>query len=401
MDTGRNEINHLTMHFGALQVSPKKMANLNSRPGTQFADRLDQSPSVAGYQVVLNGYADHIFNLEKSADEFYFLENLLRSLRSNPRPISGHVKKGSLSTHQHSNDSYLVQYRIANGQVVVYNIQPQDKLQKQRDKLEKPGLYNVKKNSKGIWSISAKVDKVTTPHAAVNGMLNNLAKATWLMGSHIEHAYGKNISNYTLFHNPSGGWFMPDLWESTRDKMGFSTAVTKQFSQVLTQTQAAGNRTKWVAHSQGGLIFTEAVRYALNSGSSTALHRLRLNGMLHPDKGSVLDNHKVSFHGNANNIWRSKKLMERADINILAVRIHDYDVVGNVVGGNTSSLRKIAGSLVYFPHIKSGSIPQSPHTTMQSHKDWDKQMRTGPGIGRSATQQAFEKTVKIIDNYLA
>jgi len=295
----------------------------------------------------------------------------------------------------------IVQYRIGNGQVVVFNIEPQKKLQIQRDKLEKPGLYNVKKNSKGIWSISAKVDKVTTPHAAVNGMLNNLTKATWLMGSHIEHAYGKNISNYTLFHNPSGGWFMPDLWESTRDKTGFSTAVTKQFSQVLTHTQTAGNKTKWVAHSQGGLIFTEAVRYALNGGSSTAFHQLKLNGARHPDKGSVLDNHKVSFHGNANNIWRSKKLMERAGINILAVRIHDYDLVGNLVGGNTSSLRKLAGSLAYLPHIVSGSIQQSPHTTMQSKKDWDKQMRNGPGVGRSSTQQAFEKTVKIIDNYLA
>jgi len=400
MDTSRNEINYLTMHFGTLQVSPKQMANLNQRSGTPFADRLDQSSSVAGYQVVLNGYADYVFNLEKTTDEFYFLESLLRSLRSNPRPIDGQIKKGSFSTYQHANRSYKVQYRVASGQVAVFNIEPQKKLQMHRDKLEKPGLYNVKKNSKGIWSISAKVDKVATSHAAVNGMLNNLTKATWLMGSHVEHAYGKNIGQYTLFHNPSGGG-ASDFWESTRDKMGFSTAVTKQFSQVLTQTQAAGNKTKWVAHSQGGLIFTEAVRYALNSGSSTALHQLRLNGARHPDKGSVLDNHKVSFHGNANNIWRSKKLMERAGINILAVRIHDYDVVGNLIGGNTSSLRKLVGSVAYLPHIISGTISQSPHTTMQSQKEWDKQMRNGPGVGRSTTQQAFEKTVKIIDNYLA
>ena len=93
--------------------------------------------------------------------------------------------------------------------------------------------------------------------------------------------------------------------------------------------------------------------------------------------------------------------MECAGINILAVRIHDYDAVGNLVCGNTSSLRKMAGSLVYFSHISDSSIPQSPHTTMQSQKEWDKQMRSGPGVGRSSTQQAFEKTVKIIDNYLA
>jgi len=76
-------------------------------------------------------------------------------------------------------------------------------------------------------------------------------------------------------------------------------------------------------------------------------------------------------------------------------------LVGNVLGINTSSVRKIVGSAVYFSHIKDGSIPQSPHTTMQSQKDWDKQMRNGPGVGRSNTQLAFEKTVKAIENYLA
>jgi len=294
----------------------------------------------------------------------------------------------------------LINYRIANGQVVVFNIQPRDKLQIQRDKLEKPGLYHVKKTNKGIWTISGKAEKVNTSHAAVNGMLNNLTKATWLMGSHVEHAYGKNISQYTLFHNPSGG-FNTDIWECVRDKMGFSTHVAKQFSQVLTQAQAAGNKTKWVAHSQGGLIFTEAVRYTLNGNSSFALNQFKLNGARHENKGSVLDNHKVSFHGNANNMWRSRPLMQRAGIGIVAVRIHDYDLVGNVLGINTSSVRKIVGSAVYFSHIKDGSIPQSPHTTMQSQKDWDKQMRNGPGAGRSSTQLVFEKTVKVIENYLA
>jgi hypothetical protein len=52
----------------------------------------------------------------------------------------------------------------------------------------------------------------------------------------------------TLFHNPSGG-FNTDIWECVRDMMGFSAHVAKQFSQVLTQAQAAGNKTKWVASS--------------------------------------------------------------------------------------------------------------------------------------------------------
>ena len=400
MDTSRNEINYLTMHFGGLQVSPKQMANLNRKPSAPFIDRTDPLGAVGGYQVFLTGYADFISSAEENTNTFDSLERLLRGLRSNPRPLDGQIKKGSVSTYQLSNIDYVIQYRIANGQVVVFNIQPRDKLQIQRDKLEKPGLYHVKKTNKGIWTISGRAEKVNTSHAAVNGMLNNLTKATWLMGSHVEHAYGKNISQYTLFHNPSGG-FNTDIWECVRDKMGFSTHVAKQFSQVLTQAQAAGNKTKWVAHSQGGLIFTEAVRYTLNGNSSFALNQFKLNGARHENKGSVLDNHKVSFHGNANNMWRSRPLMQRAGIGIVAVRIHDYDLVGNVLGINTSNVRKIVGSAVYFSHIKDGSIPQSPHTTMQSQKDWDKQMRNGPGVGRSNTQLVFEKTVKVIENYLA
>jgi hypothetical protein len=400
MDTSRDEINYLTMHFGGLQVSPKQMAKLNKGPATPFADSLDSPGAVGGYQVILSGYADYIYQQERASNDFASLEKLLRGLRSNPRPLDGQIKKGSVSTYQFSNVDFIIQYRIASGQVVVFNIQPQNKLQKARDKLETPGLYSVKKNSKGIWSVEGKTSEVRTAHAAVNGMLNNLTKATWLMGSHIEYAYGKNISRYTLFHNPTGGPGT-DLWECVRDKMGFSTAVTKQFSQVLTQTQSAGNKTKWVAHSQGGLIFTEAVRYALNGNSSTALNQLKLNGVRHADKGSVLDNHKVTFHGNANNIWRSKRLMERAGIDILAVHIHDYDFVGNFLGANTSSLRKIVGSTLYLPHVIDGSIAQSPHTTMQSQKEWEKQMKTGPGTGKNKPQQAFEKTVTLAKNYLA
>jgi len=45
MDTSRNEINYLTMHFGGLQVSPKQMANLNRKPLRRFVDRTDPSDS--------------------------------------------------------------------------------------------------------------------------------------------------------------------------------------------------------------------------------------------------------------------------------------------------------------------------------------------------------------------
>src|SRR5690606_41259880 len=82
-----------------------------------------------------------------------------------------------------------------------------------------------------------------------------------------------------------------DTWESLRDKLGFTTGVTRQFAKVLMDTQAQDNPTQWVVHSQGGVIFAEAVRYLLNGSSSWMLNKLRLNGLRNPDKGKMLNRH--------------------------------------------------------------------------------------------------------------
>jgi hypothetical protein len=262
VDTSQNSLTKLMLKLGDTQVSPKHAAMLNQQEMALFEDVLDKPGGIAGYQVFLNGYANYILEQEKATQQIQNLTGLLKSLRAIPRPINAFVQKGSVSTYQLNNNFYRINYRIANGQVVVFNIQPLDKLQLQRDRLERAGLYRVKKSARGVWAVKGKVANITTSHAAVNGMLNNLAKASWLMGSHLEVAYGKGLQEYTLFHNPSSG-AGGDLWESLRDKCGVTTAVTKQFAGVLVQTQQAGNKTNWVAHSQGGIIFAEGVRYAL------------------------------------------------------------------------------------------------------------------------------------------
>src|SRR5690606_34323574 len=141
---------------------------------------------------------------------------------------------------------YRADYRIANGQVIVYNIQPVDRIQKQRNRMERVALYKVKRNSQGVWEVGSKIEKIDTPHAAVNGQLNNLARATWLMGAHLDHAFG-HLNEYTLFHNPSEG-FADDTWESFRDKIGITTPTTREFAKVLLDTQHSGQAVKWVAH---------------------------------------------------------------------------------------------------------------------------------------------------------
>lgn len=391
MDTSINQFTQLTFRHCAIQTSPEHVARLNSQGFVFFQGKFAASSS-SGYQVLLSGYANYVLEKEERKETAGDLDKLLTGLKSVPRSPSARILKGSVSTFKISNNSYRVDYKIANGQVLVYNIQPVDKLQKQRDRQEQAALYKIKRNEQGIWQVSGRVEAVNTRYAAVNGQSNNLAKASWLMGSHLEYEF-KNLQEYTLFHNPSVGG-AGDTWESFRDKMGITTGVTKKFAQILAETQAAGNETGWIAHSQGGAIFAEGVRYLLNSQSSWALNKLRLNGIRNPDKGELLNKQSVAFHANANNNMRSKPLFSRAGIKVLAIRANDYDMVPNLIGMNTLNPRKLLGSLVYSSHVFNGSVAQSPHTLMQDQKTWDANMDNGPGKGRNIIQKAFNKTEK-------
>lgn len=121
----------------------------------------------------------------------------------------------------------------------------------------------------------------------------------------------------------------------------------------------------------------------------------------------MLDKQKIAFHGNANNNHRSSRLFKRAGVEVLAIRAHDYDFVTNIIGMNTGNPWKLIGSAVYGNHVTGGSISQSPHTTVQRHSDWEKNMKSGFGKGRGpiqkafhSTEKAFQRTVKAIKNYL-
>lgn len=395
MDTSINQFTQLLFRHGAIQTSPEHVARLNTQGIVPFVDKqLENEPSSAGYKVLLTGYASFILEKEETSQQSRDLKSLLTSLRALPRPNQAKVLKGSVGTYKLENNYYRADYRVANGQVIVYNIQPVDRLQKQRDRQEQAALYKIKRTEQGIWQVSGRVESVTTRYAAVNGQSNNLAKASWLMGSHLEYEF-KNLQEYTLFHNPSIGG-AGDTWESLRDKIGFTTSVTKKFAKILAETQAAGNETGWIAHSQGGAIFAEGVRYLLNGQSSYALNKLRLNGIRNPDKGELLNKQSVVFHANANNNLRSKPLFSRAGIKVLAIRANDYDMVPNLIGLNTLNPRKWIGSLVYSSHVFNGSVAQSPHTLMQDQQAWRENMDNGPGKGRGVVQRAFHRTEKTV-----
>lgn len=392
------QMNNHIFTKGNIQVSPQHLQMLNMKPPVPYKSSLIPKKNKSGYKVFLSGYADYVLNREVDVYRSTMLRKFITSLESNPRPIqNGYLMKNTVDTRMMNTGAFTVWYKVASGQVIIFNIEVEDEAQNARDRLEKPGLYKIKKNGQGTWVKDDIVSQITTGHAAVNGQSNNLNKATWLMGAHLDFEYGKSVVNeYTLYHNPSigGGG---DTWESMRDKMGFTTDVTKQFSKVLQESQKQGKEIKWIAHSQGGAIFAEGVRYFLNGNSSWAVLG-GFNGVFKDKENISLDNHKVAFHGNANNNARSKLLFDRAGIEVVATRTNDYDFVGNVIGMNTLNPRKLIGSVIYGRHVFSGSVQQSPHTMVQSQEGWENNMSNGPGRGRSILQKGFESVNNAVDS---
>lgn len=387
-------INNQIFKDGNIVVSPREVVMLNNRPPQLFQGQFSASPSNSGYKVYLSGYAQYVYDLEVHQSFANDLKRLINSLRAMPRPMKGLTKKGSVDTRMLKTSKYQIIYKVVSGQVQVFNIIVNDAIAEARAKAERPALYKVKKNDKGMWKKGDQTQSISTLHAAVNGQSNTLDKAVWLMGEHLKKAYGE-MNEYTLYHNPSTSG-LGDTWESFQDKLGFTTGVTKGFSKVLIASQAAGKKVKWVAHSQGAVIFAEGVRYALNGESSWAILG-GFNGAFNKNKGHVLDNHSVTFHGNANNEARSKVLFERAGVNVLGYNSHPYDLVNNIAGMNVKSIGNLVGSIVYANHVTGGTPQQSPHTLPYKGMDnWNKQMENGPGKGRGRIQ----KTFRAVSNHL-
>ncbi len=190
--------------------------------------------------------------------------------------------------------------------------------------------------------------RIDTRHAAVNGMRNNLAKAAWLMGAHLDTAYADDtrpVDSYTLFHNPTDG-IGPDVFECAFDKQNLIECShnSRHLAAVLKEAQQRGHRTRWVAHSQGAIIFSAAVEFALQH------------------YGMRLDFHSVCLHGVGCNIKRAELTCARAGIMIENVRNNPFDLVPNIFGLNDFNPSGLARSLKFRGLVFGGDPLASPHT---------------------------------------
>lgn len=198
---------------------------------------------------------------------------------------------------------------------------------------------------KAAWGKPNPTHRVETRYAAVNGMQNDLTKATWLMGTHLDTAYPEGgFDQYSLFHNPTdSAW--EDLFECIYDKRALareSSSNAHHLAAVLREAQQRHHQTHWVAHSQGAIIFNRAVKLAALGGR--------------------LDCHRVSLHGMGSNLVDTELACQKVGIKVDRVRNNPLDPVPNVAGCNALTTSGLLRALCFSRMVKGGDALASPHT---------------------------------------
>jgi RHS repeat-associated protein len=203
--------------------------------------------------------------------------------------------------------------------------------------------YNVHSNGKGVDSFE-RTFSVTSSYGAINGITNEVGRAMQLMAEHVSSRFGSD--SFMLAHNPTEG-FWRDIFETAQDKLGFTTTISQHFGEVLA---GVDHPMSWVAHSQGGEIFAEGARYALNHGAGS------------------LSNNTVAFDSGANNAWATNRILARGGIQLYRKGYFDAknDAVPQVFGlrgfGHPINMFR---SIIDFPKLFG---PDSPHTHPQPNE---------------------------------
>ncbi|WP_119968185.1 hypothetical protein [Shewanella japonica] len=262
------------------------------------------------------------------------------------------------------NYHYFIDYKLASsGQIHINDIYFDEQLYGEKDRHtdERTILYQVHRIGSGAkydgaksekeitkltaeWGEAEPTTQIHTPHAAVNGMLNELTKAQWLMGTHLDTAYQSDtIKAYTLFHNPSDK-AVRDLYECAFDKKHSNTSHNAQhLAAVLKQNQQQGKKVKWVAHSQGAIIFLSALQY----------YRLNYQG--------ALTGQELAIHGSGANVATLAHTAKQLGLNTHQARNNPFDAVPNIAGRNDLSKSSFARS-VKFASALLAKPGVSPHT---------------------------------------
>ena len=373
-------INKLILGTPGLRTTKEHLFELNKNSRVvEFRPSYAGHGNDNGYRIYLTGYAQFLLKLERSYDNFS-LQKDINSLRARPRPSeAGFRDPGSIDTWVMDGTKHHLFYKITPGQILVFNITVKKSVWKSRASNEEAALYKVTLGGDGEWK-RQRVARVTTQYAAINGILNNLHKATWLMAEHLKTQFkGEVIKEFTLFHNPSRG-ALKDAKETMADHSGKTQAVTKAFADILVQTQDYGNPVKWIAHSQGGLIFKQAVVW-LNNGRRDQPMEVDNNDdytEIVNRKVKPLNKHSVAFRAAPVNDRLTEAHMKAAKINVIGIHTHPHDAVSKILGFNTLNPITLFKSLANLPSSIGGTPYTSTHTLAPDKKTLDKWRKEYP-----------------------
>ena len=262
------------------------------------------------------------------------------------------------------NYHFLIRYSLDSNFVSITDILFDKQLEGAKNNFaaERTMLYEVKRRSndtydkamndegikkvQGAWEpIPTPTTQIKTQHAAVNGMQNELTKAMWLMGTHLDRAYeGDGIKAYTLFHNPTD-YAKLDLIECAFDKRsGTKSHNAQHLAAVLAQNNQQGKQVKWLAHSQGAIIFCAALEH----------YRIHY--------GKPLTGQELAVHGSGSNIERLKRIAHSTGLKVVAVRNNPYDLVPNLADRSKISSSSLVRSMKFKGLVTGGDVGASPHT---------------------------------------
>ncbi|MGO3850156.1 hypothetical protein NDQ71_08525 [Pseudoalteromonas sp. KG3] len=262
------------------------------------------------------------------------------------------------------NYHFLIEYSLKNNFINLEDVLFDKQLEGAKNNFaaERTMLYEVKRRSndtydkamndegikkvQGAWEpIPTPTTQIKTQHAAVNGMQNELTKAMWLMGTHLDRAYeGDGIKAYTLFHNPTD-YAKLDLIECAFDKRsGTKSHNAQHLAAVLAQNNQQGKQVKWLAHSQGAIIFCAALEH----------YRIHY--------GKPLTGQELAVHGSGSNIERLKRIAHSTGLKVVAVRNNPYDLVPNLADRSKISSSSLVRSMKFKGLVTGGDVGASPHT---------------------------------------
>ncbi len=295
---------------------------------------------------------------------------------------------------------FLIIYEVQANRINISDILFDEQLQGKQTNVtaERTMLYQIKRETsmtynkalenkkidqlQGAWGSPEPTTQVHTMHAAVNGMNNDLVKASWLMGTHLDAAYQSDgIKAYTLFHNPTDKAFLDGAECAFDKRAGTKSHNAQHLAAVLAQNNQKGKQVKWVAHSQGAIIFCAALEHYRNKYSGR------------------LTTQKLAIHGSGANIDRLKRSAEHVGMTVNSIRNNPFDLVPNVAGANDLSPSSLARSFKFSGLVFGDNVGASPHTLpFLGLKVYAKQLRLAGNKKQALVVNNFIKTLPKSDS---